>query len=307
MLADPEARAEVVAPIASAIVTSNGLPPDTQPFVTAQVDRVLRDPAGARAFIDPFAGSWARMLGEDDPRPTEFDLVPLVDVLVATTPGLDAAGVPTDRFVVPAVPLPRSDVPGVGAARRTIAATTIPLAVLALAGLAVGLVSAERRWALRRFGLWAVLAGAAWVALPPMITWAARRWATGADSVIAVAVEEGVSGLRPVAVALAATGLVMYAGSFLLPTPIERPQPERRPEPAGVPRRTAAAPARSTVSTASRTTAIPTAASAASTASSTPAPTAAMPTADMPADRRPAAASDSDTSDGSDPLWDYYS
>lgn len=302
MLADPDARAEVVAPISSAIVTSNGLPPDTQPFVTAQVDRVLRDPAGARAFIDPFAGSWARMLGEDDPRPTEFDLAPLVDVLVATTPGLDAAGLPTDRFVVPAVPLPRSDVPGVGAARRTIAATTIPLAILALAGLLVGLVSAERRWVLRRFGLWAVLAGAAWVAFPPMITWAARRWATGADAVIAVAVEEGVAGLRPTAVTLVLIGLATYAGSFLIPTPIERPQPAPRQQPAPAARRVPAAPARAATSPTTRTPSVPTASPAA------PTPTAVMPTADTPSVRRPAAASSADDpADGRDPLWDYYS
>jgi hypothetical protein len=305
VLADPDARAEVVAPISSAIVTSNGLPPDTEPFVTAQVDRVLRDPAGARAFVDPFAGSWARMLGEDDPRPTEFDLAPLVDVLVATTPGLDAAGLPTDRFVVPAVPLPRSDVPGVGTTRRAIAATTIPLAILALAGLLVGLVSAERRWVMRRFGLWAVLAGAAWVALPPMITWAARRWATGADAVIAVAVEEGVAGLRPTAIALVLVGLATYAGSLLIPTPIERPQPAPRQQPAPPPRRVAAAPARAATtatSAATRTVRVPTASPAA------PTPTAVMPSAEMPGDRRPdAAGTDGDSSEGSDPLWDYYS
>lgn len=304
MLADPDARAEVVAPISSAIVTSNGLPPDTQPFVTAQVDRVLRDPAGARAFVDPFAGSWARMLGEDDPRPTEFDLAPLVDVLVATTPGLGAAALPTERFVVPSVPLPRSDVPGVGPARRAVAATTLPLALLALAGLLVGLVSAERRWAMRRFGLWAVVAGAAWVALPPMITWAARRWATGADAVIAVAVEEGVSGLRPAAVALVLAGLATYAGSFLIPTPVERQQPARRQQPAAAPRRATATPATAATSAAptARTVGMPTA------SPSGPTPTAVMPTAGTPSDRRPAVAASADSPDaGGDPLWDYYS
>jgi hypothetical protein len=305
VLADDEARAEVVAPIAGAIIASNGLPPELNSFVTAEVDRVLRDPAGAQAFIDPFAGSWSRMLGEDDPRPTQFDLAPLIDVLVATTPGLDAAALPTDRLVVPAVPLPRSDVPGIGPARRAIAAATAPLALLALAGLMVGLVSGERRWAMRRFGLWAVLAGVAWVAIPAAVTWAARRWASGADAVIAVAVEEGISGLQPAAIALVLAGLATYAGSFLIPSTIGRSAAP--PVPARIP----AAPPRPRDVTST----LPTTARIPVTGPTSPpatARTAAMPTSgrhdDRPTDRRPATpTADGEPADGGDPLWDFYS
>ncbi len=311
MLADDAARAEVVAPIASAIVTSNGLPPDQQPFVTAQVDRVLRDPAGARAFIDPFAGSWARMLGEDDPRPTEFDLAPLVDVLVASTPGLDAAGLPTDRFVVPAVPLPRSDVPAVGATRRAISAATIPLALLALAGFLVGVASADRRWAMRRFGLWAVMAGAAWVMAPAVATWAARRWASGADAVIAVAVEEGVSGLRPTALVLVFVGLAVFAGSFVIPASIARSAPDRpqrpQPTPARERQRPSAAQTPATT-TAMMPTSAPIARPSAPARAAMERTTALPNTRATPPDQRTgASAGDGDPPDGSDPLWDFYS
>jgi hypothetical protein len=233
VLDDDEARAEIVTPITRSVISSTGLPAEQQPFVAAQVDRLLRDPSGARTFIDPFAGEWARMLGDDDPRPSEFDLAPLVDNLVASTPGLDAEMLPTDRFVVPAVPLPRADLPWMGGLRGAIAATTIPLALAAAIGFAIAFAIGDRRRVLRRIGIWAAIAGAGWVIVPLVVVWAARRWAPGADAVVAVALEEGVSGLRPTAIVLLVSGIAAFAGSFALalaPSTVEpeSPRPPKR-------------------------------------------------------------------------------
>ena len=107
VLSDPAARAEVTAPVTRAVMSTANLPPEQQAVVEAQVDRLLGSPTGARAFVDPFAGAWARLLGEDDPRPNEFDLAPLLSQLVAETGSVpDGVAVP-DRLPVPGVPLPR--------------------------------------------------------------------------------------------------------------------------------------------------------------------------------------------------------
>lgn len=291
VLDDDDARAEVVSRISDTVIASTGLPADQQPFVAARVDQLLRDPSGARTFIDPFAGQWARMLGDADPRPAQFDLAPLVDELVATTPGLDAGALPTDRFVVPSVPLPRAELPGIGGARRAVDATTLPLALVAVAGFAAAFIIGERRRVLRRVGIWAALAGGTWTVVPAITVWAARRWTQGADAVVAAAVEEAVTGLRPVAVALLAGGIVAFAASFapaLLPAEAHatpRVDRSRRVERHPAARQPVGRPA-------------------------TPRPSSPTPTATMPAQvvQRPAAAGPPPPDEGeTDALWQYYS
>ncbi|MGA1440516.1 MAG: hypothetical protein ACO4CU_11890, partial [Ilumatobacteraceae bacterium] len=67
VLADDEARAEVVAPLTAAVMRSTGLPVEQEPVVAGEVDRILRDPEGAQTFIEPFVGSWAATLGVGPP------------------------------------------------------------------------------------------------------------------------------------------------------------------------------------------------------------------------------------------------
>jgi hypothetical protein len=228
VLADDDARAEVVAPITSAVMRSTGLPADQQPLVQSQVDQLLQDPAGARSFIDPFAGSWARMLGADDARPARFDLVPLLSQLPATA-GLvgqvtDAAGgVIDDPSLVVPPSIPVGDVPlaptatsGVGGVRSTVAALVLPLALVAAGLFAAGILLGERRWAMRRLGVWGIAAGGTWVIVPPLLVWAAGRWASGADSVVAVALDEALSGLLGAALVLLLGGVAVLASSFLV-------------------------------------------------------------------------------------------
>jgi hypothetical protein len=229
VLDDPAARSEVAAPITSSVMATTGLPPDQQPFVASQVDALLQDPRGAQAFIDPFAGSWARMLGEPDPRPPEFDLAPLVAEFAAITGTVPPVA---QQLPVPGVPLPRTELGWMNGVRRGIDAAVVPLALLAGGLLAAALVIGDRGWVLRRFGVWAFGAGFVWVVVPPLAVWAARRWAPGADAVVAVALDEATDGLLPVALALVVGGIGAFAGSFAIATPTIR-------EPAPVPARVA--------------------------------------------------------------------
>ena len=228
VLDDDAARAEIVSPITSSVMSSTGLPADQQPFVAAQVDRLLQDPAGAQAFIDPFAGEWARMLGAADPRPSLFDVTPFIDDIVAAAPGLDPAAIPTDQLVTPSVPLPTNELSWLGKVRDVVTASIMPLAVAAVVGFAFAFAFGDRRRALRRAGIWGVCAGAGWVIVPLVVVWAARRWATGADAVVAIAVEEAVSGLQPTAIVLLVSGVAAIAGSFAMAMAPARAEPDAR-------------------------------------------------------------------------------
>ena len=175
VLDDPAARAEVTAPITASVMSTTGLPPEQQPFVASQVDALLQDPRGAQAFIDPFAGSWARMLGESDVRPPEFDLAPLVTEFTAMT---DAVAPAVQQLPVPGVPLPRAELGWMDGAHRGIVAAILPLALVAAGLSAAALLIGDRGWVLRRLGAWAFGAGVLWVVIPPLAVWAARRWAS---------------------------------------------------------------------------------------------------------------------------------
>jgi hypothetical protein len=345
VLADDDARAEVAAPITSAVMSRFGVPPEQRPVVAGQVDRVLSEPAGAQSFIDPFAGSWARMLGEDDPRPTEFDLAPLLAQFAATAPPGVAEGLPPlpDRLPVAGVPLPRAQLGWMADVRSAISAAVVPLAVLAVVLFAVALAIGDRRRVLRRIGVWAILAGASWVVIPPALVWLTRRWAPGADAVASAALDEAVSGLLPVAVVLAAVGALALVGSFVVPTadaraPAAASRGRARPRPVATRQPTqAAAPAAATsalprtrtveptaqmpaiVTTSPERTSMTDAATMQSAARESPASDTAAtdgsertaeigPTALRPRGRPdPARPPESATDDDGDALWEYYS
>ena len=299
VLDDDAARAEVATPITSTVMTTFGIPPEQRPVVAAQVDRLLNDPSGAQSFIDPFAGSWARMLGEDDPRPTEFDLAPLLVELAATAPPGATDGLPPipERLPVTGVPLPRTRLGWMADVRSAISVAVVPLALLAVGLFAVAFAIGDRARVLRRLGIWAILAGASWIVLPPLAVWLTRRWAPGADAVAAAALDEAVAGLLPVAIALAVVGAAALTGSFAVPEPAARTAASRPADvrPASPPARRRRAPE--------------------------PAPVAAtnvMPrtrpieaTAEMPVTRpgapAPADVALTDVDDEGDALWDFYS
>ena len=129
------------------------------------------------------------------------------------------------------MPLPTNELSWLGKVRDAVAASVMPLAVAAVVGFAFAFAFGDRRRALRRAGIWGVCAGAGWVIVPLVVVWAARRWATGADSVVAIAVEEAVSGLQPAAIVLLISGVAAIAGSFAMAIAPARaePAPELRP------------------------------------------------------------------------------
>ncbi|MEY2958727.1 MAG: hypothetical protein RLZZ01_1295, partial [Actinomycetota bacterium] len=226
VLADDEARAEVVTPVTAAVMRSTGLPVEQQPVVAAEVDRILRDPAGAATFIEPFVGSWAATLGIDDPRSSQLD----VSRLVALSPALAALQPPSEGggAVLPSIsdlPLPAvgaaEGIPffdggfgWVGGLDRVAGAAVVPLTILAVVLAGVALVIGDRRPILRRLGAWAIGAGAFWLVFPAVAVWLARRWATGADAVVDVAVGEATSGLVFPALVLVLAGAGALTVSF---------------------------------------------------------------------------------------------
>ena len=292
VLADDAARAEIVAPVSASVMRRFGLPPELRPVVDAEVDRALRDPRGAQAFIDPFAGSWSRLLGEDDPRPPEFDLAPLVGQLgVVGLP--DTLG---ERIPVAGVPLPRTQLGWMSDVRSAIAAAILPFALLSAGLFAIAFAIGNRARVLRRLGAWAVLAGASWVVIPPLLVWLARRWAPGADAVVAVALDEAVSGLFAVAIVLVVCGVFVFGASYAI-------RPAREPAPVPVERRRGREQPRHT-----RSPARPMAPSPVATAR-LPGTRAAEPTAEMPVVRPPTAPASPVRGNGEsegDALWDYY-
>lgn len=288
VLADPAARAEVTAPITAAVMNASGLPPEQRPLVAQQVEQLLADPAGARSFIDPFAAGWARLWGEPDPRPAQFDLAPwLGAVTPADAPVAPVGTDPAGRLPVPGVPLPSTELGWMGSVRSVVAAAVLPLALGAAALFGIALAVGDRRRVLRRFGLWACLAGGGWVVVPPLAVWAARRWASGADAVAAVVAEEATAGVLPVAIVLAVAGAVAVVGSFAVrpagsAVPAARPAPARRQGPV---RRDAARRPAPATRPASATAEMPVVARSAPTEAS-----------------RPVMVDDAT----GDPLWDYY-
>ena len=297
VLADDAARAEVVAPVSASVMRTAGLPPELRPVVDAEVDRALRDPRGAQAFIDPFAGSWSRLLGEDDPRPPEFDLAPLVGQL-------GVVGVPDtlgERIPVADVPLPRTQLGWMSDVRSAIAAAILPFAIFATGFFAIAFAIGDRARVLRRLGAWAVLAGASWVVIPPLLVWLARRWAPGADAVVAVALDEAVSGLFVVAIVLVVCGVLVFGSSYMIrpvreparapaPVPVERRRGREQPTPTRSPAR---AVSHATVATTTMRSTRP------------PEPTAEMPVVRAPGVPTPPVRVAADDGEG-DALWDYY-
>lgn len=304
VLADDEARSEIVEPVTQAVLRSTGLPADQEALVATEVDRILQDPAGARAFIDPFVGSWAEVLGIDDPRPTEFDVMAVMAQIPALQPVLAAS--PPLVESAEDVPLPRSRLGWVGGFRTFADNAVLPLAVLAVVLAFPALVIGDRRWVLRRLGAWGVGAGVTWVVLPPVSVWAARRWATGADAVVDVAVREAMTGLTVPAGALVTGGLVVFVGSFLVPHTVDRtgrsapPAPRHHvpPTPAET-RRPGPPPAAPLVVPQSTTVTQPAPAPVGGATTRMPV-TATDPTPPVGAARPP------DRQSGDDDLWDFY-
>lgn len=220
VLDDPDARAEIAAPVASALVQATGLPETQEPTVAAVVDEVLRDPQGARSFVEPFAGSWARLLGEDDLRPAVFNVAPIA---ADVEQRLAAIGVPlpvsTSALPVPEVPLPGTQLSFMADARDIINGLVVPLAIIATGLAAIAFIIGNKRKVVRKVGFWGIGAGAFWIVIPFLLIWFAQAFVSGADAIVAASVNAATSGMRIAAAVMMIAGGVFVAGSVLVPSP----------------------------------------------------------------------------------------
>jgi hypothetical protein len=209
---------------------------------------------------------------------------------------------------VSGVPLPRVELGWMSGVRSAVSAAVLPLALMATVLFAIGFALGDRAWALRRLGIWAILAGAFWLVIPPLLVWMARRWAPGADAVVAVALDESTSGLLPVAIVLVAGGAGALGASFAVTPAHDRTPsgPGRRRMPAIAttppPARPRSAPiAKRPTGTTAEMPAVP-------AADPSPTPTAQTTTAELPTQRSPEPPHPQRRpDDDDDPLWEFYS
>ncbi|MBI5089512.1 MAG: hypothetical protein HZB15_11835 [Actinobacteria bacterium] len=253
VVADPDARFELAGPLADQIVESTGLDPAFTPQVRTAVADTLADPRVSANISDAFGSLHARAVGVDDDRPTTIDgailLVALRDHLATVDPAL-AALIPDGA--VPDLHLPDVHPPFV-ASLRTIAVTcTNWLAAAALVLFAVALIVGERRYVLRRYGIWAIVTGLLWAIGPRVLVMLAHRWTPDSDATIAAAVGAATKVMTAAATALVASGIVaivvaQFAGLGQryvdAPPPAPSPGPARQRVPRAEPPPVAARPA----------------------------------------------------------------
>jgi hypothetical protein len=144
-------------------------------------------------------------VGVDDDRPATIDGAVLTaavrEHLAVADPEL-AALIPDTA--VGDLHLPDFDPPVVASLRSVAVSCTNWLALIAIALLAVALIIGDRKYALRRFGIWAIVTGLLWAIGPRILVFLAHRWTEDADATIDAAV-----GAATKVVTAAATGLVI--------------------------------------------------------------------------------------------------
>jgi hypothetical protein len=124
--------------------------------------------------------------------------------------------------------MPRAQFDWMAGVRSGVETAVMPLALAAAALFATAFAMGQRTRVLRRLGVWALIVGGSWVAVPPLAVWITGRWAPGADAVVAAALDEATSGLLGVAIALVAGGALALAMSFVVVAPQREPEPAPR-------------------------------------------------------------------------------
>ncbi|MGE0000045.1 MAG: hypothetical protein AB7L17_22135 [Ilumatobacteraceae bacterium] len=248
VVADPEARFELAGPLADQIVESTALDPAFTPQIRAAVADTLADPRVSANISDAFGSLHSRAVGVDDERPTTIDGATLVaalrDHLATVDPAL-AALIPDGA--VPDLHLPDVHPPFVASLRSIAVTCTNWLAGLAVLLFAAALIVGDRRYALRRYGIWAIVTGLLWAIGPRILVLLAHRWTPDSDATIAAAVGAATKVMTAAATALVASGVVaivvaQFAG--LGQRYVDAPPPTAAPAPARAqPARVAAVPA----------------------------------------------------------------
>lgn len=208
ILDDPNARAEVAAPLASQIVENFGLPATDKATIASTVADVLGDPAIVGNFIAAFGSAQANALGVDDPRPTTIDAGALVKAvrtrLAVTQPGL-AALIPDTTA---SIDLPKVQSPVIGRLRSLASTWTVYLGLISLSLLVALMIFGDRRRVLRSYGIWAILTGAFWAIGPRVAPWFAHQAAPQADALIGATIAAVAGPITLAATILVVSGIV---------------------------------------------------------------------------------------------------
>jgi hypothetical protein len=208
VVGDSDARLELAGPLADQIVESVGLDPALTPQVRNAVASAFADPRVAANVTAAFGSAHARAVGVDDQRPSTIDGALLVSAvkeqLAVADPAL-AALIPD--VVIDDLHLPQYRPPLVASLRSFAVSCTNWLALAAVALLACALIIGDRKYALRRFGIWAIVTGLLWAIGPRLFVMAAHRWATDVDATIDAAVGAATGTVTAAATALVVAGV----------------------------------------------------------------------------------------------------
>lgn len=238
---DPQVRDALAGNIAGALVSlfppGVDVPPDQ---VDAVATAVLDDPRVEFLVTQAFVQTHAAFLGDGD-MPDQLDAGVVGqaarDQLVAAEPQLDAV-LPAAPAL--AVPLPTERIPDLGPLRATLQAAVPILALLAVGGFVLALVTTSHRPSvLRRAGMWAIGAAALIVAAGLGLPWLIRRFAPDQGEVAAALFATLVESVLVPSLVLAGTGGAAIVAGMAWPSagrararPPRRAEPARRPSPA---------------------------------------------------------------------------
>lgn len=227
VLADPDARDEVLAPVRTQVRSL--IPPEagvSDAQIDGALDSVLADPAARDRVADAFVGpSGALRLG--DARAA------FGDEIARRQPGL----APIVEASPPALALP--DLSFADRARDLARTSVVWLALASLGAFGLSLIFGDPRRTARRFGVWAVSMGLLWVIGPPIAAWLARSTVSSLDATVDVVVHEYTRPVLPWALILTIVGgLAIVAGLV----PSRAATPTRAPAPVPVARRTVSRP-----------------------------------------------------------------
>lgn len=231
VLADPEARDEVLAPVRDQV--RSRIPPEAgvaDAQIDAALDSVLADPAARQRIADAFVGPGGA-LRIADARSAFGDEIarrqPALAPIVQTSP--------------PQLALP--DLSFADRARDVARTSVIWLALASVGAFGLSAIFGDPRRTARRFGVWAVSMGVVWVAGPPLAARLAQRTTSNLDATVDVVVHAYARPILLPAIALMIAGALAVVVSFA-PRPTPTTRTARTPRTSPSPRSSPSTPAR---------------------------------------------------------------
>ncbi len=178
----------------------------------------LDNPAVELVIRDAFVQAHQAFLGEAE-IPSEVDLGAAAGDVRSNT----LADIPGANELLPESPsltidLPTQNIPNLGGFRRWLARVAPLMALAAVAGVGLALLTTtDRPKVLRRAGVWALGASVVWLILNLAVPWAANEWFSG-QAAIAASLIDAMFGemLRP-ALVLAGLGIGLFVASLVVP------------------------------------------------------------------------------------------